>query len=105
MKKIRDLAINRLGSIASPVDKIALANEHNIKEWLVPAFTDLCTRFQPLTLDEGKKLGVDAVIKLATLKHEIKENLVNFLDAEKVSKAVEATLDSRASKGKSKQEE
>jgi len=89
MKKIRALAIEKLGSIASAVDKVALGKEYGVKEWLVPAYTELCMRFEPLTLDESKKLGLDTVVKIAEMKHEIMENLRKFVDDGKVGKMFE----------------
>lgn len=89
MKKIRALAIDRLSSIASAADKFSLATEFGIKEWLVPAYTELCMRFEPLTIEEGKKLGVETVIKIGEMRHEIMDNLKRFVDSGKLGKRVE----------------
>lgn len=89
MKKIRALAIDKLGSIASAVDKVELGKEYGVKEWLVPAYTELCMRFEPLTLNESKKLGLETVVKIAEMKYEIMENLKKFVDDGKVGKIFE----------------
>lgn len=89
MENIRDLAIDKLGSIASAAERFALANEYDITDWLLPAYTELCMRMEPLNLEEGKKLGIEAVINIGAMKHEISENLRKFVDSAKVGQISE----------------
>lgn len=92
MQKIRDLAIDRFALIATPAEKVALATEHDIEDWLVPAYTDLCLKLEPLSLEDGKKLGIDTVVKLQEMQHEIKSNFVKYLDVKKVQEMVETSI-------------
>jgi hypothetical protein len=79
MRVIRDLCIEKLEPMVSGVEKVALAKECGILEWLLPAYMDLCQRMEPLTLEEGKILGVEAMVKIGELRHETQEKLVKFI--------------------------
>jgi len=92
MQKIRDLAIDRLALIATPAEKVELANDYSIEDWLVPAFTDLCLKLEPLSIDDGYRLGIDGVIKLQEMQTEIKSNCVKYLDMKKVREMVETSI-------------
>lgn len=64
----RELAITRLVALASPVERIKLAKEYDIASWLGPAYKELCLRAQPLTVDEGSKLGLEDVVKISAVR-------------------------------------
>ncbi|TFY62715.1 hypothetical protein EVG20_g6604 [Dentipellis fragilis] len=65
---IRALAIDRLDPIASAVDKVVLGRTYGIDAWLRPGFVALCERQQSLKINEGRRLGVDDVILIATIR-------------------------------------
>jgi hypothetical protein len=67
-QSIKNLAVERLSAIATPVDKIVLGRRYNIFEWLENAYIDVCWRDQALTIEEGKLLGVEDVIKIAAMR-------------------------------------
>lgn len=70
---LRQLAIDNLAIlIMSPIDRIVIGQAYHIPEWLVPAYTELCMRDDPLTLDEGKKLGMEDVITIGQLRQEVR---------------------------------
>jgi hypothetical protein len=69
-KSIRALAIRQLGPIASSIDKIVLGRKHNIHEWLGDAYRNVCERPDPLTYEEGTRLGMGDVIKISTIRHD-----------------------------------
>ncbi|KAA1470498.1 hypothetical protein DENSPDRAFT_702354 [Dentipellis sp. KUC8613] len=69
---IRKLAIARLEPIASAVDKVVLGRTYTIDAWLRPGFVALCERAQPLTRDEGRRLGVDDVILCVTVRESMR---------------------------------
>ncbi|TFY71232.1 hypothetical protein EVG20_g1773 [Dentipellis fragilis] len=69
---IRALAIDRLEPIASAVDKVVLGRIYTIDSWLRPGFVALCERAQPLTKDEGRRLGVDDVILIVTIREGVR---------------------------------
>jgi len=65
--QIRGRAIREIEkghSKPDPVERVVLAVKHNIPQWLVSAYQELCQRQNPLTEEEGEKLGLPTVIKL-----------------------------------------
>ncbi|KAJ7924158.1 hypothetical protein B0H13DRAFT_1601983, partial [Mycena leptocephala] len=62
MQDIRRLAITQLTVCAGPVDKIALGHRYGITEWLSPVYMALIMRKQSITVEEGAKLGVEALV-------------------------------------------
>ncbi|CAE6527490.1 unnamed protein product [Rhizoctonia solani] len=52
------------------VDKIVFAREFNIKEWHVPAYTQLCQREERLSIEEARKLEVDSVLMISHLREQ-----------------------------------
>ncbi|THV06653.1 hypothetical protein K435DRAFT_644623 [Dendrothele bispora CBS 962.96] len=69
---LHELAVNNLYPITTTADKIYLGHVYEVTEWLVPAYTELCTRPDPLTLEEGRKLGVDIVTAIGQVRHQIR---------------------------------
>ncbi|KAJ7072901.1 hypothetical protein C8F01DRAFT_973320, partial [Mycena amicta] len=86
--KVVRLAVKQLSSCASPVDKIWLGEKYDIKEWLAPAFLELALRKEPLSVAEGQKLGMDAVVRVGMMKHELSVNLAAYLDEKKIKELV-----------------
>ena len=70
----RTIAQEKLSQIASPIERILLSRQFDVKEWLVPAFLQLCMREESLTLEEGKMLGMENVILLADIRQAIRGN-------------------------------
>jgi len=66
-KSIKNLAINKLALIASPIDRIVLGRNYQINEWLGDAYRDVCTRADPLTYEEGVRLGMEDVINISAI--------------------------------------
>ncbi|CAE6446118.1 unnamed protein product [Rhizoctonia solani] len=52
------------------VEKVVLAREFEIKEWLAPAHVRLCQREAPLTNAEARKLGVDSVLIISLMREK-----------------------------------
>ncbi|KAJ3538684.1 hypothetical protein NMY22_g5068 [Coprinellus aureogranulatus] len=71
-KSLRELAIDRLSRITLPIDRIVLGNRFDLAQWLVPAYFELCTRTEPLSLDEGEKLGMRDVIRIGQVRHQLR---------------------------------
>ena len=73
---LRELAIERLFEITSPIDKIILSHTFHLPKWLPLAYARLCKRNAPLTIEEGRRLGelgpvgCDVVIRLWQACHE-----------------------------------
>ncbi|KAJ7721484.1 hypothetical protein B0H16DRAFT_1335241, partial [Mycena metata] len=69
---LRDLAMQHLFATTSAVERIALGRRYDILEWLVPAYTEVCERKDPLTIAEGRLLGVDDAICIGQVRHMIR---------------------------------
>ncbi|KAG6333533.1 hypothetical protein ID866_5558 [Astraeus odoratus] len=65
---VRQSAIRALDSLQiDPVDRVALAQQYDIQEWLVPALNELAKRLEPISFEEGCRMGFDTALKLASL--------------------------------------
>ncbi|EPT03264.1 hypothetical protein FOMPIDRAFT_1047252 [Fomitopsis schrenkii] len=74
--KIRKRAIKEIHEHRpriDPVEKIALAQTYRVYEWFVPSYRAICQRPQPLTLDEGGRLGFTAAILLAQAREAARQ--------------------------------
>ncbi|KZP15385.1 hypothetical protein FIBSPDRAFT_867315 [Athelia psychrophila] len=67
-ENIKLLAIDNLTANASPVDKIVLGRRYGITDWLPGAYEAVCTRADPLTVEEGMKLGVEDVVRISAAR-------------------------------------
>ncbi|KAJ7125372.1 hypothetical protein C8R44DRAFT_586255, partial [Mycena epipterygia] len=69
---LRELAVQHLCAITSAVERIALGRRYDVPGWLVPAYTEVCERKEPLSLAEGRLLGLDDVICIGQVRHSIR---------------------------------
>ncbi|KZP28772.1 hypothetical protein FIBSPDRAFT_779706 [Athelia psychrophila] len=67
-ESIQLLAIDKLTATALAVDKIVLGRRYGISDWLPRAYKAICTRADPLTVEEGMKLGVEDIIRISTAR-------------------------------------
>jgi len=67
-ENIQLLAIDNLTAHATPIDKIVLGRRYGITEWLAGAYEAVCTRADPLTLEEGMKLGVEDTVRVSAAR-------------------------------------
>ncbi|KAF8667859.1 hypothetical protein AX14_006280, partial [Amanita brunnescens Koide BX004] len=63
-------AINELGSLATPIERVILGRKYNIPELRLPAYVDLCQSTAPLTEEDGERLGLQDVIKIYRVRQE-----------------------------------
>ncbi|KAL1672056.1 hypothetical protein EV122DRAFT_284339 [Schizophyllum commune] len=68
---LRELAIQELEAIASPVEKIALARECHVPQWPLDAYANVCTRTRCLSADEAEALGSVAAHAVRGIRAEI----------------------------------
>ncbi|KAJ8088625.1 hypothetical protein PM082_013868 [Marasmius tenuissimus] len=69
------------------VEKIVLAERHNVDRWLMPAYIQLCKRDNPLTRDEAWDIGLDKTIMIAAAREKIRfsgELSTNFFEESRV---------------------
>ncbi|KAJ6631391.1 hypothetical protein B0H10DRAFT_1772334, partial [Mycena sp. CBHHK59/15] len=52
--------------------RLALGRRYDVPGWLVPAYTELCERADPLTLGEAHRLGLDDVVRIGQVRHSIR---------------------------------
>lgn len=62
------LAIDNLIVHATPIDKIVLGRRHGLTNWLPAAYEAVCTRADPLTVEEGTKLGMEDAMKISAAR-------------------------------------
>jgi hypothetical protein len=79
-QRIRDCAISaidhrrwpRWNEGIDPIERIVLAEKHDIPEWLPIAYADLCQRPNPLEEWEGEKLGYRKLTLLARAREAVR---------------------------------
>ncbi|KAF9816789.1 hypothetical protein IEO21_03869 [Rhodonia placenta] len=65
---IQALVVARLTEHASSVDQILLARQYRLSDWFYDAHVKICSRYEPLTLEEGRRLGVDEVVIISDVR-------------------------------------
>lgn len=69
---LRQAAIDALLALQiGPIERIVLARQYDIRHWLVPALNELAKRIQPLSPEEGTKLGLETALKLASVRERV----------------------------------
>ncbi|KAH9006216.1 hypothetical protein EDB86DRAFT_696514 [Lactarius hatsudake] len=86
---LRKLALNSIKP-PTPHDKLLLARTYSINHWVLPALTALCERTQPLSLDEARRMNMEDVILVATVREEIRGGAVR-VDAVDIPRHVAET--------------
>ncbi|KAG8944117.1 hypothetical protein FRC04_002155 [Tulasnella sp. 424] len=60
-----------MDSIAQdPLDRIQLADQCGLSEWLYPAYAKLCARDASLTAEEGRRLGFERYAALSRIRED-----------------------------------
>jgi hypothetical protein len=67
MPRIRNRAIKEIELFDPPLDPIcrialAIPEQHDIQEWLKPAYIELCRRDDPISEDDAEKLGLNITV-------------------------------------------
>ena len=71
-KAIDELTANKTSM--SPIDLIELGNKYNVPQWLPEAYAKVFVRDKHLTVEEGKKLGLEVVVKVLKGRDTCKRN-------------------------------
>ncbi|KAF8650088.1 hypothetical protein AX16_005414 [Volvariella volvacea WC 439] len=82
---IRELAVKEISAIGTPVDRVIVGEKFNEEKMVFAALCELCVRNQPLTREEGEKLGMEKVIKIATARDRSAQDSKSKSTAEVVS--------------------
>jgi hypothetical protein len=73
-ESLRELAVQALHTMASPVEKLVCARDFGIDHWLKEAYTDICYRSSPLCEEEGVCLGLSTCLKIASAREAIRRS-------------------------------
>ncbi|PCH35735.1 hypothetical protein WOLCODRAFT_107761 [Wolfiporia cocos MD-104 SS10] len=65
---IQALATTRLSETASLVDQILLARQYHLSNWFYAAHVRICSKYEPLSLEEGRRLGVDETVIISDVR-------------------------------------
>ena len=72
---LRTAAIDHLtilsGSI-DPVEKLVLATQFEIKGWMLPTLLKLAQRAEPISMEEGRRMGFETALKLSAVREKVK---------------------------------
>ncbi|KAG8921495.1 hypothetical protein FRC01_000220 [Tulasnella sp. 417] len=72
---LRKFIIDHLDSLLDdPLSRIELADQCGVKEWLHPAYAKLCAQGTPLTVKEGRVLGLERFAALCRIREEGMKN-------------------------------
>ena len=85
---IRRLALNNIQP-PTPYDRLLLARTYSVSDWVVPALSELSKRRAPLSLDEARKMDIEDVVLVATVREDIRNRALQ-VDAAETPRHVEA---------------
>ncbi|KAI6124777.1 hypothetical protein EDD16DRAFT_1724827 [Pisolithus croceorrhizus] len=71
---LRNAAIQHLDvpfQSLNPVDKLELALQYDVREWLLPALLTLAQRSTPISVEEGRRIGFENALKLASVREKL----------------------------------
>jgi len=69
--KVRDLAIDQIDGLTQPaMDRLDLAMKCQVSKWLEPAYVELCTREELLTLEDAERLGIRRFCALSQIREK-----------------------------------
>ncbi|KAG8962274.1 hypothetical protein FRC00_009906 [Tulasnella sp. 408] len=72
---LRKFIIAHLDSLLDdPLSRIELADQCGVKDWLHPAYAKLCAQESPLTVKEGRVLGLERFAALCRIREEGMKN-------------------------------
>jgi hypothetical protein len=85
---IRRLALNNIQP-PTPYDRLLLARTYSVDDWVIPALSALCERRAPLGLDEARRMDIEDVVLVATVREDIRTHALQ-VDAAEIPHRVEA---------------
>lgn len=66
---VRRRIIDKMAALnMSPIDKVAIAKEYHVEEWLGPGLEELVKRAQPMTIEDANRIGIDYALKIAAIR-------------------------------------
>jgi hypothetical protein len=71
---MRSLAIDHLTRLATLVDHVVLGHMYDVRHWLLPAYQEICEDEAWLSDEEGRRLGIDDVLKIGRARHALRSS-------------------------------
>ena len=70
---VYERAIDHLKDEVSPVGRVVLGQTYNLhfESWILPAMNEIMRRKEPISLEEGRLLGLDMALRLASVREQI----------------------------------
>ena len=71
MRDVRAHSIDRINNFVpriDPIRQVVLARKCDVPEWLSGAYTILCLRNEPISVEEGMELGLKTLIQLFMIR-------------------------------------
>ena len=70
----RNAAIQHLDGLGDidPVDKFVLALQYDVKEWMLTELVKLAQRPEPISTEEGRRMGFETALKLSAVREKVK---------------------------------
>ncbi|KAF9239120.1 hypothetical protein BU15DRAFT_62137 [Melanogaster broomeanus] len=69
---IRKKAIEALEALPiTPVDRIALATQYDIEDWMIPSINAMAQRPEPIGVEDVQRLGLDVALKIASVRERV----------------------------------
>ncbi|KAM6502676.1 hypothetical protein JOM56_002653, partial [Amanita muscaria] len=68
---LRSRAASKIERILTPVDMVVLGRQHDFPDIILPGYAALCQATTPLSSEEGRRLGVEDVVNIYRIRHEL----------------------------------
>ncbi|KAF5380125.1 hypothetical protein D9615_006288 [Tricholomella constricta] len=74
-ERVRQCAIEAIEACSGldPIEKVVLAEKHDIPRWRAPAFEALCQRVESIGVDEARRIGLENAMLLARAREAVRE--------------------------------
>ncbi|KAF8891870.1 hypothetical protein BD779DRAFT_153819 [Infundibulicybe gibba] len=69
MERVKTTAIKRMEIlIPSPAERIVLGRQYHVDEWVVQGFMKLIERVDPISIDDGRRIGFEWAFMIAAMR-------------------------------------
>ena len=95
---VRQLAITMIKPPTS-FDQLLLARAYSVLDWIGPALSALCERKEPLSLDEARKMSLEDIILVTTVREDIRDDALQ-VNSDEIPRRVRAARRRATAKSK-----
>ncbi|KAF8891869.1 hypothetical protein BD779DRAFT_1621939 [Infundibulicybe gibba] len=69
MERVKTIAVKSMESLVlSPAERIVLGRQYHVDDWVVQGFVKLVERDDPISLDDGERIGFEWAFKIAAMR-------------------------------------